>query len=1177
MKWREAQVRGCQRRVGDEVGGEWRLERLLVVGRLAATYRAVDRAGASGDVSVLHPGLAGLTDIHTTFLTLAYRANEVNHAGIVRIRDYDYADDGCPYVVAEPLLVPSLENRLQRDASPWPAIEALTLADELLSIVEAIHAGGVYHREINPGNLHPDPDDPVRPLRLAGLGYGALAEARFCATLGVRPEASVLAYYAPEQRAKAWHEIGPATDIWAVGTLLFRLLTGRLPAPARVQLTAAPASLASWWPQAPAMLVELVDGALRVDSSERAGDAAAMRARIEACFEVAEVEGALWAVPPMLVDETPPPTGPPLDLSAASLSPASLSPASLSPTSLSPTSLSPTSLSPMFADAPPPDGVAPVSSDSSMAPPPISAESSLTDGSLADGSLADAPWSDGALLDASWSDGSLADVPWSAGALLDASWSDGSLPDASWSNGALPDIPLPDASWSGGPRPDAISPDAISPDAISPDANSPDANSPNAISPNALLPSLGTPAPSSSRLPVATLGVASATTPGPEPLEPALPPQPSPGSATLREDLVIDDALGARIVRGPAGAHLVAHGVAPGAVEAIRTFFSHIELAVVALVRHGAEHATVVHRIDSAAISATSMLASVAGPVGWRVAPYAFEVASVRGASRAGASCVVWAPTTPLDRVTHRLYADGVRGMAFSPGIERNELAAWLEAISADLGTSVAPADDSVTRLWAAALPHVTFEFLDAAGPGDYRGRLTWRRAKSRAVEALCISATTKLDACWQGSPTLGGESVMACWSRALARLASEPADAAVLADATRQRDEVAVRDARLRAVRVDGRRRTALGEQLRPESPWTSRRFTRVAAEALEVATQLGDLRAVARPMRAALDELTRSEVGSEPGTAIAFLGNLIPRVGSELVGAEAIEQIGVRLRQLVARGLVRPQAFGRMLGTPRPELDVVMAHLGPEVLDAALEALAREGGRTSLAERLLQFVQRVAPGSEARIGAALPRMSASAATVVVRLLAGSAAPAARDALARAREHGDPLVRIEAIGHLDGASSDQLRRAVRGLLEDDDPVARIEALRAMEARGIRPAGPHVMLRVRSPDFDSLPADEKRQLFHTLAALAPTRAEAVAIERLRTTVGGVRALMSSGPQASTGALCAEVLGCIGNSKSAHDALEALIARGWRVNRQVRAAAERALPRVAGRMTVRGSP
>jgi hypothetical protein len=190
--------------------------------------------------------------------------------------------------------------------------------------------------------------------------------------------------------------------------------------------------------------------------------------------------------------------------------------------------------------------------------------------------------------------------------------------------------------------------------------------------------------------------------------------------------------------------------------------------------------------------------------------------------------------------------------------------------------------------------------------------------------------------------------------------------------------------------------------------------------------------------------------------------------------------------------------------------------------------------------------------------MGALFERAEMELALALVRVLAGMNTDAAKQAISAASRSPFAVVRIEALGHVEGVSSERLRLELRGLLEDKEPGVRLAALRAMEKYAIKVVGPFLVLRIKDSDFDALPLEERRQAFATLATLAPSRAEQVALE-----VAKDAHLVPSEKHEESRVLAVEALGRLGNDPEVLKTLEALSTQRWRNSERVRNAASRA--------------
>ena len=203
---------------GYEIGAELGRGAYGVV--LAGRHRQLGREVA---IKQLSPGLVSDGSVRSRFLAEAQVLASIDHPHIVPVYDYVEHDDAC-ILVMERLAGGTVWNRFVNRGFDQPTACAIALV--ACSGLSSAHNHGVLHRDMKPENVLFGED---RVLKVTDFGIArVLGEDD---TLATR-EGEILgtpAYMAPEQASGA--ELGPTTDVYATGVMLYELLSGRLPYP----------------------------------------------------------------------------------------------------------------------------------------------------------------------------------------------------------------------------------------------------------------------------------------------------------------------------------------------------------------------------------------------------------------------------------------------------------------------------------------------------------------------------------------------------------------------------------------------------------------------------------------------------------------------------------------------------------------------------------------------------------------------------------------------------------------------------------------------------------------------------------------------------------------------------------------------------------------------------------
>jgi len=267
--------------VGRVLDGRYRVGPRIARGGMASVYEATDlRLDRQVAVKIMHAGLAEDPDFVRRFEREARSAAKLSHPNVVAVYDQG-ADGDTLFLVMEHVRGVTLRDVIRTDA-PMPPARALGLVEPVLAALSAAHRAGMIHRDVKPENvLITEPHGPagaVGEVKVAdfGLARAVNAETQATATGGLL--IGTVSYLAPELVADGHADA--RADVYAVGVLLYEMLTGRKPHQADSPIQVAykhvhedvpPPSLVA--PALPSYVDALVARATARDTSVRPADA----------------------------------------------------------------------------------------------------------------------------------------------------------------------------------------------------------------------------------------------------------------------------------------------------------------------------------------------------------------------------------------------------------------------------------------------------------------------------------------------------------------------------------------------------------------------------------------------------------------------------------------------------------------------------------------------------------------------------------------------------------------------------------------------------------------------------------------------------------------------------------------------------------------------------------------
>lgn len=267
-----------------EIIGNYMIERALAQGSMGHVYVARHQLTyARVALKVLRSELASDAHSEERFLREVRAAAQIGHDGIVKVLDAGCDQHGRLYLAMELLSGETLEERMARD--PGDRLTLMRWILHALPPLAAAHAQGIIHRDLKPANLFiaalPDGQEMMKLLDF-GLARDTRQKSRTETGIALGTP-----YYMSPEQAMRPKEVGPQTDVWAMGVMMYEVLSGSMPFDGEtlhavvLQSSTRPhVPLATRRPELDPALCELVEDCLCKDPALRPHDASALLSRL---------------------------------------------------------------------------------------------------------------------------------------------------------------------------------------------------------------------------------------------------------------------------------------------------------------------------------------------------------------------------------------------------------------------------------------------------------------------------------------------------------------------------------------------------------------------------------------------------------------------------------------------------------------------------------------------------------------------------------------------------------------------------------------------------------------------------------------------------------------------------------------------------------------------------------
>jgi serine/threonine protein kinase len=217
---------------GTILDGKYELSRLIGEGGMGTVYEATHRLiGRRLAVKFLHTQYVASEEVVTRFQREAQAAAAIGHENIIEVTDMGQAPDGAPYIVMEFLDGSDIKRVLADEGAISPPRAAHVMV-QALSALQAAHDAGIIHRDLKPENIYlvNKPDRPYY-VKLLDFGISKFRSLEAEGSKGLTQTGTVLGtpYYMSPEQARGDQDISVKSDVYAMGVILYQMLTGTLP------------------------------------------------------------------------------------------------------------------------------------------------------------------------------------------------------------------------------------------------------------------------------------------------------------------------------------------------------------------------------------------------------------------------------------------------------------------------------------------------------------------------------------------------------------------------------------------------------------------------------------------------------------------------------------------------------------------------------------------------------------------------------------------------------------------------------------------------------------------------------------------------------------------------------------------------------------------------------------
>lgn len=309
---------------GDVIGGKYRVGNPIAEGGMGVVVEGLHvQLEESVAIKFLKPDVVGTAgeEVVKRFMREARTCIKIRSEHVVRVLDVDTLPTGVPYIVMERLSGRDLDAIVET-SGPLPVASTIDYVLQALEALAEAHALGIIHRDLKPANLFLSERADGSPcIKVLDFGISKIESGTDGGMTHTQAVMGSPRYMSPEQ-LRASRDVDARTDIWAIGIVLYELLTGRAPfdGGSMTQIAAAilenvPAPLALSSPHA-AAIEAVVMQCLAKKAVERFANVAELAAALapygsaSANISASRIHGVLHRNGPPSSQALPPPSQP---------------------------------------------------------------------------------------------------------------------------------------------------------------------------------------------------------------------------------------------------------------------------------------------------------------------------------------------------------------------------------------------------------------------------------------------------------------------------------------------------------------------------------------------------------------------------------------------------------------------------------------------------------------------------------------------------------------------------------------------------------------------------------------------------------------------------------------------------------------------------------------------------